>query len=93
MRLALFLVGVRYSEEVIIPPMTFVATANAVSHLGAIPHFIDIEKDSLGMSPKSLEERLEEIAVKNGKIYINFRGEESQLLYPSYLVILSKLSN
>ena len=30
------------------PPLSFVATANAVSHLGATPHFVDIDKDNLG---------------------------------------------
>ena len=57
LRLALFLVGVRENNEVLIPPLSFVATANAVSHLGASPHFIDIESDSLGMSPTALEKR------------------------------------
>ena len=41
--------------------MSFVATANAVSHLGAFPHFIDIEKDTLGICPMSLNKRLEEV--------------------------------
>ena len=39
LRLALHLVGVRADDEVIMPPLSFVATANAVSHLRAIPHF------------------------------------------------------
>ncbi len=70
LRLTMFLVGVRNSEEVLIPPMSFVATANAVCHLGAIPHFIDIEKEHLGMSPKALSERLDKVAIKkNGHIY------------------------
>ena len=43
LRLALFTVGVRANDEVIIPPLSFVATANAISHLGALPHFVDIE--------------------------------------------------
>ena len=41
-----------------IPPLSFVATANAVSHIGAIPHFIDIEPKTLGMCPIALEQRL-----------------------------------
>ena len=58
-----FVLGVRSNDEVLIPPLTFVATANAVSHLGAI-HFIDIESQSLGMSPFSLRKRLNAIAIK-----------------------------
>ncbi len=62
LRLALYLVGVRTHDEVLIPPISFVATANAVSHLGASPHFIDIESDSFGMDPDNLSNRLDEIA-------------------------------
>ena len=71
MRLGLFLVGVRSNEEVLIPPLSFVATANSISHLGALPHFIDIEPDSLGMCPIALEKRLNEIAEKKGKGVFN----------------------
>ncbi len=71
LRLALFLVGVQSSEEVIIPPMSFVATANSISHLGAVPHFVDIEEDSLGMCPKALKKRLEEVAVKKEGLTFN----------------------
>ena len=70
LRLALHTLGVKNDDEVLMPPLTFVATANAVSHLGAIPHFIDIEKNSLGLCPVSLEERLNDIAIrKNGFTY------------------------
>ena len=55
LRLALFIMGVRKDDEVIIPPLSFVATANAISHLGALPHFVDIEPNSLGICPFALE--------------------------------------
>lgn len=71
LRLGLFLVGVRSNEEVLIPPLSFVATANSISHLGALPHFIDIEPDSLGMCPIALEKRLNEIAEIKGKGVFN----------------------
>ena len=58
-------------DEVIIPPLSFVATANAISHLGALPHFVDIEPNTLGMCPKALESRLEQIAVRRGKYLFN----------------------
>ena len=63
LRLALHLIGVKYDDEVLIPPLSFVATANSISHLGASPHFIDIEAESLGMCPVALDKRLNEIAV------------------------------
>ena len=62
LRLALHLVGVRSGDEVLVPPLSFVATANAVAHLGAVPHFVDVEQYSLGMCPVALAERLDVIA-------------------------------
>ncbi len=71
LRLSLSCLGVSVNDEVLIPPMSFVATANSVSHLGAFPHFIDIEKDTLGMCPEALDRRLEEIAILKNGILIN----------------------
>ncbi len=70
LRLALSLVGVKKKDEVILPPLTFIATANAISHLGAIPHFVDIESTTLGLCPDRLYTRLKQIVVyKNGNPY------------------------
>lgn len=55
---ALTLNGVRPREEVLVPSLTFVATANAASHIGAIPHFVDVEPTTLGIDPIRLEEYL-----------------------------------
>ncbi len=71
LRLALYLVGVRTNNEVIIPPLSFVATANAISHLGAYPHFVDIESESLGLSPEALDKRLNDVVEKRGKELFN----------------------
>lgn len=56
------LVGVQGGDEVISPSLTFVATANAVSHIGALPHFVDVETTSLSLCPAALEQRLSEVA-------------------------------
>lgn len=70
LRLGLYLVGVKSQDEVLMPPISFVATANAASHLGAIPHFIDIEPKTLGMDPNILSNRLNEIAViRDGEVF------------------------
>jgi perosamine synthetase len=55
LHIALKLVGVRPGDEVILPTLTFVATANAVSYCGAIPHFADSEIKTLGIDPNKLE--------------------------------------
>lgn len=59
LHMALMLVGVERETEVLSQALTFVATANAISYVGAIPVFIDSAKNNLGMCPKSLEEFLE----------------------------------
>lgn len=62
LHMALMLVGVERDTEVLSQALTFVATANAISYIGAVPAFIDSGKDNLGMCPKSLEEFLTENA-------------------------------
>ncbi len=59
---ALALAGVGRDEEVVMPALTFVATANAAAYLGAVPHFVDCEEPTLSMSPFALAERLEAVA-------------------------------
>ena len=56
---ALKIVGVKEGDEVITQPLTFVATANAISYCNAKPIFVDVDLDTLGLSPKSLKEFLE----------------------------------
>ena len=59
---ALLLAGVRPGDEVLIPALTFVATANAVSYCGATPHFTDSTERTLGLDPLALREYLDSIA-------------------------------
>src|SRR5260221_14086556 len=59
LHLALVSAGVKYGDEVIVPTSTFVATANAVSHAGATPHFID---GAPTIDPVHLKEYLEKIS-------------------------------
>jgi len=58
LHLALMIAGVRPGDEVLTQAFTFVATANAISHCGARPIFIDCDRDTLGMSPQKLKEFL-----------------------------------
>ena len=59
---ALLLVGVKAGDEVIVPALTFIATANAVSYCGAFPHFCDSDARSLGIDPDKLDRGLTETA-------------------------------
>ena len=59
LHLALLVSGVKPGDEVITQPLTFIATANAIAYTGAKPVFIDVDKDTMGLSPKALKEWLE----------------------------------
>lgn len=58
LHMALLLGDVRPQDEVLSQALTFIATANAISYVGATPVFIDVDKDTLGMSPKALKDFL-----------------------------------
>ncbi|MGJ8652874.1 MAG: LegC family aminotransferase [Opitutaceae bacterium] len=62
LHLALRVARVQPGDEVIIPSLTFVATANAVRYAGATPHFVDVEASRFGLDPIALADRLESIA-------------------------------
>jgi perosamine synthetase len=59
---ALVLLGVGRDDEVLVPGLTFVATANAVAYCGAVPHFVDSDAGSLGVDPVRLGAYLADIA-------------------------------
>ena len=61
LHLALLGIGVKKDMEVMMSPLTFVATANAVSYCNAVPHFIDVSPKTLGIDPEALRRRLDEI--------------------------------
>ena len=62
LHVSLILAGVQTDDEVITQSMTFVATCNAISYCKANPVFVDVEHATLGMSPDSLAEFLENYA-------------------------------
>lgn len=61
LQVALQLAGVEAGDEVLVPALTFVATANAVHYLGAKPHFVDSSLETLGLDPFALKDWLEHI--------------------------------
>ena len=60
LQVALRLAGVKKDEEVITQALTFVATVNAIAYNNAVPVFVDVDLDTMGLSPKALENFLEE---------------------------------
>ncbi len=59
LHISLILANVEQDDEVITQPLTFVATCNAISYCGAKPLFIDVDRDTMGLSPTALKEFLE----------------------------------
>ena len=59
LHIALLLADVQRDDEVITQPLTFIATANAISYIGANPVFVDVDKETMGLSPDALQTFLE----------------------------------
>jgi aminotransferase in exopolysaccharide biosynthesis len=60
LQVALRLVGVQANDEVLTQALTFIATANAINYNQAKPVFIDVDRDTMGLSPSALNAFLEE---------------------------------
>ncbi len=60
----LLMAGVSQNDEVITQPLTFIATTNAISYIGAKPIFVDVDKETLGLSA----EKLEHFLMKNAEV-------------------------
>jgi len=85
LHIALKLSEVSNNEEVLIPALTFVATANAVSYCNAIPHFVDIEEKTLGIDAKKLRQYLIEITEqKSGHCLNKKTGRIVRALVPMH---------
>lgn len=71
LHVCLLLAGVQPGDEVLMPALTFIATANAISYCGAVPHIVDSEEQTLGVHPEKLAQYLEKIAEKRGNNSFN----------------------
>ena len=86
LQIALIVAGVHAGEEVLMPALTFVATANATSHLGAVPHFVDSAYDTLGVCPVRLRAHLEQVAeVRGGKTWNRWTGRRIAAIVPMHV--------
>ena len=85
LHVALQLSGVQYADEVLVPTLTFVATANAVRYCGAIPHFVDCETDTLGMDVERLRQHLKHITeIRNGRCINKKTGQVIRAMVPMH---------
>ncbi|WP_338778602.1 LegC family aminotransferase [Metabacillus sp. FJAT-52054] len=85
LHIALKLAGVKTDDEVMIPSLTFVATANAVIYENANPHFVDVDQRTLGIDPKKLREYLTNITqIKDGKCVNKRTGRVISAIVPMH---------
>jgi perosamine synthetase len=71
LHLALIALGIKQGDEVFIPNLTFVATANAVKYCGATPHFVEIEAETFGIDVDKLEDYITKSCVYKSNILTN----------------------
>ncbi len=87
LHMALLLAGVKDTDEVITQPLTFIATANAISYTGASPVFVDVDKKTLGLSPESLSSFLEAFSEfrNDGNAYNKISGKKLAACLPVHV--------
>lgn len=85
LHMSMMLVGVERNDEVLTQALTFIATCNAISYIGAHPVFIDVDKSTMGLSPISLKEWLCKNAfIKDGVCYNKNSGRRIKACVPMH---------
>ena len=85
LHMAMMLVGVQRDDEVLTQALTFIATCNAISYIGAHPVFIDVDMETLGLSPKAVQTWLEQNAeLRNGVCYNKKTGRRVKACVPMH---------
>ena len=85
LQVAMQLAGVQRHDEVLVPTLSFVATANAVRYCGAIPHFLDSQEETLGIDPASAVEWLQQTAELTQGVFRNREtGRRLRALVPMH---------
>ncbi|MGL4806012.1 MAG: LegC family aminotransferase [Bacteroidales bacterium] len=85
LHLALVLAGVERNDEIITQALTFIATANAISYCGAHPVFADVDKDTMGLSPKAVDNWLTSHAeIRNNECFNKETGRRIKVVVPMH---------
>lgn len=85
LHMAMMLVGVQRDDEVLTQALTFIATCNAISYIGAHPVFIDVDKDTMGLSPFAIKNWLVKNAeIKDGECYNKNSGRRIKACVPMH---------
>lgn len=85
LHMSLMLAGVGRDDEVLTQALTFIATCNALSYIGAHPVFIDVDKTTMGLSPDAIKEWLVKNAeIRNGQCYNKNTGKRVKACVPMH---------
>lgn len=86
LHIALIAAGVERDDEVLVQGLTFVASANAVYHAGAVPHFVDSERATLGLDPEALDAHLTKTAeLRDGGAFNRESGRRIRAVVPMHV--------
>ena len=86
LHISLLLAGVESGDEVLVPALSFVATANAIRYCYAKPHFVDSEERTLGMDPEALRNYLQSSSEqRSGKCVNHNTGRTIRALVPVHI--------
>lgn len=85
LHMALMLSGVERDDEVLTQALTFIATCNALSYIGAHPVFIDVDKSTMGLSPDAIKKWFAKNAeIRNGQCYNKNTGRRVKACVPMH---------
>ena len=84
LHLSLILAGVKSNDLVVTQALSFVATANAINYAGATPYFADVDRETLGMSPRALRKFLDHVEVRNNIPYYIPTGQKVGAVVPMH---------
>ena len=85
LHMAMMLVGVECNDEVLTQALTFIATCNAISYIGAHPVFLDVDKSTMGLSPDAVKAWLVKNAeIRNGQCYNKNTGRRVKACVPMH---------
>ena len=85
LHMSLMLAGVERDDEVLTQALTFIATCNALSYISAHPVFIDVDRDTMGLSPNAVREWLTKNAeMKGGQCYNKRTGRRVRACVPMH---------
>ena len=85
LHMALMLSGVEREDEVLTQALTFIATCNALSYIGAHPVFIDVDRSTMGLSPDAVKAWLvKNVEIRNGVCYNKNTGRRVKACVPMH---------